>query len=171
MLDVGPFCGASAVFLAQRGIRVTVAELNLDRLGRAPQPDDDGNEVLDPQVARIDADDEAFDLILAWDACDFVAPKWFPIVADELKRVLAPRGWLMLFARGGRAANTPRDRPARVRIVAEDRIETLADSGAALPRWEHSNRQIETAFAPLAVGHIHLQRNQVREILLQKPAD
>ncbi|HKQ61788.1 MAG TPA: class I SAM-dependent methyltransferase [Candidatus Polarisedimenticolaceae bacterium] len=167
ILDLGPLCGSSAVYLAGRGARVSVCEFSPPRVSRwreATEADPAPRESI-----AIDHASGAFDLVLAWEHLDFTPPDRLAEVAGELRRLLADGGWLLLFATNRPATSGPNtERPGRYRIVADDRIVREATSGPARPRWTHPTREIERALAPLKVQGIHLQRNQVREFLVVK---
>jgi hypothetical protein len=77
--------------------------------------------------------------------------------------VLRPGG--ILFALMSLAREPTARVPARFRIVAEDRIVREAAQLAEAARWPHANREIERALDGIAVEGVHLQRDQVREIL------
>lgn len=170
ILDLGPFCGESAVYLAGRGARVSVEQFEAP----PPQPPRDPQESPDEEPPplpplRIDQEDGIFDLVLAWEHTDFVPPERLRDFGSELRRVLAEGGYALLFAR-----NSPADddsawtRPGRYRVIADDRLVREEGTGPARARWVHPTREIERALAPLAIQGLHLQRNQVREFLAQK---
>jgi len=166
ILDLGPLCGATAVFLAQRGARVTVEDFEPPPPTPGVRP---GEEAPSPPPIVIRQDDARFDLVLAWEHADFTPPDRIAELASELARVLAPEGVLLLFAANPRGAKSPRpDRPGRFRIVAADRLVREETGGAARPRWTHPNRDIERALAPLSILGVHLQRSQTREFLAAK---
>ena len=156
MLLLGPLCGASVVFLGERGARVTVAEF--DPPATAP-PD----AAEPPAPFGMVVETAAFDLVLAWDSLEFVPPERLREVGQELRRVLRPGG--ILFALMSLAREPTARVPARFRIVAEDRIVREAAQLAEAARWPHANREIERALDGIAVEGVHLQRDQVREIL------
>lgn len=169
ILDLGQLCGSAAVYLAGRGARVSVEDFPLPESASAPSPGSDGCPA-DEGALRIHQPDRKFDLILAWEHLDFVAPARLGLFAAELRRVLAPDGWLLFFAEDGPPGETVREaRPSSYRITADDRVVRWPTAGQLRPRFRHPSRAIERALAPLAVQSVHLQRNRVREFLLHKP--
>jgi len=167
ILDLGPLCGDTAVYLATQGARISVEELQPPPAPVVADGKDDEEPVLDP--IKLDQPDAGYDLVLAWEQFDFTPPQRVGELAAEITRVLAPGGWLLVFASNVRGAENPRyDRPARFRVVAQNRIVRVETEGARRPRWTHPNRDLERALAPLSVQGIHLQRNQTREVLAVK---
>jgi hypothetical protein len=170
ILDLGPLCGDSVVYLAGRGAKVSVEEFSAPPPAppRDPKVSDDDAPPLPPLA--IEQSDALFDLVLAWEHIDFVPPERLREFGAELRRVLAQGGYLLLFAR-----NKPVDddkawrRPGRYRVVADDRLVRERGEGPVRRRWVHPTRDIERALAPLTIQGLHLQRNQVREFLAQKP--
>lgn len=168
ILDLGPLCGPTVTYLAGRGARVSVEEF-------VPPPPMPPSRTKVPQVAvaervpvAIAQPDEKFDLVLAWEHCDFTPPERLAEFGAELARVVAPGGWLLLFCRDSSAGKTSSDRPARYRLLADDRLRREAGPGPDRARWAHANREVERALAPLSIQGIHLQRSRVREFLALK---
>jgi hypothetical protein len=174
ILDLGPISGQTVVYMADRGARVSVEEV--ERLAPLPKPAP-GEKVDDIVVEpfRIDQPGGKFDLVLAWEQCDFVPPQRLGEFMAEIRRVMADGGWLLLFSRN--AGMNPRAKTteetaiqSRYRLV-DDKMAVREPSGrTAGRRWVHPTREIERALAPLAVQGIHLQRNQIREFSALKKA-
>ena len=84
ILDLGELCGKTAVYLADRGSRVSVETFV------APEPPpavpaEGEPPPLEPFV--IEQPDASFDLVLAWEALDYTPPKRLEEVAAELGSV------------------------------------------------------------------------------------
>jgi hypothetical protein len=169
ILDLGPLCGSTAVFLANRGARVCVDDF------RAPPPlpkkskDDTAPPAVEP--FRIDQPDGEFDLILGWEAVDFTPPDRLEEVVREMQRLVCENGLILMLSRNATGARKAvQDIPARFRVEAEDRLARMPAGGATSTRWVHLTREIERVLKPLSILGIHLQRDQTREILaLRKP--
>ena len=163
ILVLGPLCGESVVFLAGRGARVHVDEVELPEPIPKRQP---GEAPPTPRPIRLDHPTGAFDLLLGWEVLDFVPPDRLQEFGAELVRLLRVGGQLVVFAH----LKPPSDRGVlpRYRLLADDLIVREELSGPSIPRYAHSNLMIERAIAGLAVQNIHLQRNQMREILASK---
>ncbi len=162
ILDLGPLCGNTVIELARRGARVTVDEFDLPE---TPPEDDSDSELPQPPL-RIEQRDAEFDLVLAWEHIDFVAPDRLPEFAAELRRVTAAGGAVLLLSRSTGPGEP--ERRARYRIVGEDRIVREPLDERARPRWVHPTRRIELALEGFSIQGVHLQRDQTREYLIVK---
>lgn len=173
VLDLGQHSRSAALYLAERGARV-----HIDDFQPPPAPPRDGerkpggSKAPQPAVppVAIRQPDRKFDLVLAWEHGDFVSPERLREFAAEVARVLAPGGWLVMYAQDDPGAPAGRqEQPACYRLTGEDRLVRTPSAGPARQRWVHPNRSLERALAPLTVQSIHLQRNRIREILVRKP--
>jgi hypothetical protein len=168
VLDLGPFCGDTAIFLADRGAHVSVTEF----LPRLPTPEPDPGSSVDADAKaplRIDEADGAFDLLLAWEWLDFTPPDRLGDFAAEVRRILADDGWLLLFALNDPAVkDSAMRRPGRYRLVEDNQLVRTPVGEVTRRRWTHPTREIERALAPLSIQGIHLQRSQMREFLALK---
>jgi SAM-dependent methyltransferase len=163
ILVLGPLCGDSVVFLAGRGARVHVDEVELPEPVPARRP---GEPAAQLRPITIDHPSNSFDLVLAWEMLDFVPPDRLHEFGAEIVRVLRVGGQLVVFAHqkpSGDRAVLP-----RYRLLADDLIVREEPDTPPLPRYVHPNREIERALSGVAVQSIHLQRNQMREILASK---
>jgi len=174
ILDLGPFCGSTAVQLANRGARVSVTEFQPPATVLVADPHKPADGGPPGPALRIDQDDARFHLVLGWEHIDFTPPERLAEFGAELHRVLADSGLVLLFALN----NLPRDSPmartlGRYRLsddAADDRIVREAVPAGGRRRHTHPTREIERALAPLSIQGIHLQRNQMREFLALKRA-
>ena len=167
ILDLGQACGATAVYLAGRGARVSVEEFQPPSAG--PVVHDPGN-IPDVSRLTIDQADAKFDLVLAWEHFDFVPPDRLDEFVSEIWRVMTPDAWLLLFALDGSPSPQGQGLPSSYRVTADDRLLREHPAGQMRPRWSHHNRAIHQALAPLSVTSVTLRRNRIREFLVHKPA-
>lgn len=160
---LGPLCGDSVVFLAGRGGRVHVDEVEIPEPNPAKRP---GEPQPEARPVRLDHRNGAFDLVLAWEVLDFVPPDRLAEFGSEMVRVMRVGGQLMMFAH----LKPPSDRAVmpRYRLLADDLIVREEPPTPLLPRYVHSNLMLERAIAGMGVQNIHLQRNQMREIVASK---
>jgi SAM-dependent methyltransferase len=163
ILVLGPLCGESVVFLAGRGARVHVDEVELPEPIPKRQP---GDPVTTLRPIKLDYPSGTFDLVLAWEMLDFVPPERLHEFGAEIVRLLRVGGQLVVFAH----QKPPSDRAVlpRYRLLADDMVVREEPTTPTLPRYTHPNRELERAIAGLSVQNIHLQRNQMREILASK---
>lgn len=169
ILDLGPLCGPTAVFLADLGARVSVAEFVPPE---PPVEPADGEAKPVPPPLALPHADAKFHLVLAWEHLDFLPPERLGEFAGELRRVMAPGGWLVLFSRdrsGGDGSPRP-ERPSTYRLVAEDAVVRQPAAREPRARWVHPTRTLERALSPLTIQGVHLQRDRTREFLAFKPA-
>jgi len=164
ILNLGPLCGESVVYLAGRGARVTVEDFEPPSPIPPRQP---GEIPVVPAPVVLDHSDGKFHLILAWELLDFVPPERLLEFGRELRRVTRDGGWLLLLSQA--AMPSPREEPlSRYRLLADDLL--VRETCEQLPRrrWVHPTREIERALAGFSIQGIHLQRNQMREIVAFK---
>ena len=163
ILHIGPLCGESVVYLAGRGAKVHVDEIDLP----PPIPERKPGE---PAAAvapfRLDLPSDMFDLVLAWEVLDFVPPDRLSEFGAEVARVMRVGGQLLVFAH----QKPPAEQAVipRYRVLADDLIVREEPGGAARRRYTHTNRELERALTGLSVQGMQLQRNQLREILAAK---
>jgi SAM-dependent methyltransferase len=171
VLDLGQASGSPALYLADRGARVHVENFE-PPASTAEKKKATDDEIPPRPPLRIGQPDAKFDLVLAWEHGDFIPPERLDEFTAELRRVLAPGGWVVLFAqdRQLREDGVRSDRASSYRLASDDRIVREPQRGPARPRWTYPNRRIEKALAPLAVQGIHLHGDRVREVVAQKPA-
>ena len=163
ILVLGPLCGESVVFLAGRGARVHVDEVELPE----PIPKRLPSEPAPPvRPFKLDHRSDSIDLLLAWEVFDFVPPERLQEFGAEIVRLLRVGGQLVMFAH----QKPPSDRAVlpRYRVLADDMVVREEPADSPRPRYVHPNREIERAISGLSVQNIHLQRNQMREILALK---
>ena len=164
VLALGPLCGESVVYLAGRGARVHVDELEPPPPIPARKPGEP-SEFIPP--FRLEQPDRTFGLVLAWEAFDFVSPDRLADCGAEIARVMRIGGQLFLLAHQKPPSETAVI--PRYRLLADDLIVREEPEGGTLRRrYVHPNRDIERALAGLQVQGIQLQRNQMREIVAVK---
>jgi len=167
VLDLGQFSRSAALYLASRGARVAIEDFEPPPPTPRLKP---GAKSVDKPAIKISQPDRKFDLVLGWEHVDFVPPDRLADVTAELSRVMLPGAWLILFAEDRPVARESRpDHQWCYRLTADDRVVRSPGAGPERPRWPHANRAIERALSPLRVQSIQLQRNRIREFLVQKP--
>ncbi len=163
ILDLGPRCGDSVVYLAGRGARGHVEEVEPPR----PLPErGPGEPVVVPPRFALDQADASVDVVLAWEMADFVPPERLREFGAELVRVLREDGWVFLLTFATRPC--PEEPLPRYRLLADDLVVRLSGTGQPRRRFAHQNRDLERALAGAAIQGIHLQRNQMREVIAVK---
>jgi len=166
ILDLGSRCGESLVYLAGRGARVTVGEIDpplAGPIGRSIARSEPGP--LLPPI-RVEAPESRFNLVLLWEWIDFIPPDRLAEVGGEVSRRLNEGGLVLLLSRSVRTTGAD-ERPRRYRVLSDRDVRPEPVAGPALTRYLHPTREIQRAFAPLSLVGIHLQRSQIREVLLE----
>ena len=169
ILDLGSRCGESLVYLAGRGARVTVGEIDPPRcqpIGRSTARGE-AAPLLPP--IRFEAPESRFNLVLLWEWIDFIPPDRLAEVGAAVACRLNKGGMVLLLSRAARTTGAD-ERPRRYRVLSDCEVRPELVGGPALTRYIHPTREIERAFAPLSLLGIHLQRSQIREVLLEKEA-
>lgn len=165
VLDLGPMCGSTVTYLADRGARVSVEEFHPPPRDNGP-PDDDEWE---PPPLRIVQPDASFDLVLVWEHLDFVPPERLDEFGQELARVTASGGFVLLFSRDhGTRGQVAGDRLGSYRLIADDKMIFQPGRGSESPRWSYPARDVENALSPLSIQGIQLKSGRMREIVAGK---
>ncbi len=159
ILDIGSLCGDSVVYLARRGSKIHVEEVEAPPPVPERRPGEPAPEI---PPFRLDQPDGLFHLVLAWEVVDFVPPGRLAEFGSELRRVLRDGGVVFLFSHA--RPESPRERPPRYLLVADDLIVRQESSRGPIPRYVHPTRDLERALAGFDIRGIQLQRNQMREI-------
>ncbi len=170
IIDLGPLCGSTAVFLANRGARVCVEDfIPPPPLPKKNKHDEEETPAVEPFVIEQPSDE--FDLLLGWEAIDFTPPDRLEEVVGEMKRLVKENGLIFLLSRNTTGARkSVQDAPGRFRVEAEDRLSREPAQSRTGTRWVHLTREIERVLKPFSVQGIHLQRDQTREILALRKA-
>ena len=163
ILHLGPLCGATVVYLASRGARVSVEDFTPPPPTPPRQP---GEILMEKAPIRFDYANGRFHLVLAWELSDFVPPDRLVDYGAELLRVTREGGWLFLFSHAKPAAAL--ESLSRYRVLADDLLVRESCDLPPLPRYVHPNRDLERALAGFAIQGIQLQRSQMREIVALK---
>ena len=162
------------MFLADRGARVHVDDFQppppLPKKKKKKSDDVAANDALPIEQVVIRHPDRKFDLVLAWEHGDFVPPDRLSEFAAEVSRVLAPGGWLLLYAKDDpRAEAANPDPPACYRLTAEDRIVREPTTAAPRPRWTHPNRRSNGRWPRWRSSLSTYSATGCREFLVRKP--
>jgi len=156
-------CGESVVYLASRGARVHVEDFDPP----PPTPPRSPGEILvEKAPVLLDHPAGRFHLVLAWEMLDFVPPDRLPDLGAELVRVTRDGGLLVFLSQSKPASD--QEPLTRYRLLADDLVVREVCATPPRRRFLHPTRDIERALAGFQVQGIHLQRNQMREILALK---
>lgn len=159
ILDIGVLCGDSVIYLAGRGSRIHVEEVEAPVATPERRPGEPPPAVV---PFRLEQPDGLFHLVLAWEVVDFVPPDRLAEFGAELRRVLRDGGGVFFFSHAHPDSST--ERPPRYLMLADDLIVRQESARDPLRRHVHPTREIERALSGFNIQGIHLHRNQLREI-------
>ena len=169
LLDLGPVVGTNVTFFGEElGCKILVENLfkDIDRhitdgkLGELPA-------FLSQRFAQ---EEGSVDGILCWDIFDYIDKASAQALARQLVRILRPNGALL----GQFSTSEPASHksPTYTKYVVVDR-QSLQYRPYAAARGKQRpllNRDIQRMFEPLRVTEQFLLKNNLREVLLRKPA-
>jgi predicted SAM-dependent methyltransferase len=166
LIDLGPVVGSNVTFFGEQlGCRIRVEDIAADIERHVRE------ERLDQLPAffasRFKQDAESVDGILCWDIFDFLDRASATALAQALTRLLRPEGALLAFfsAPDGRAQVY-----TKFLIVNDHELRHRAYPSSRARQKTLQNRDIIRMFDGLRVAESFLLKNNVREILLRKPA-
>lgn len=163
ILVLGPLCGDSVIYLASRGSRVHVDDVDLPRPIPPRRP---GEPPANPPPFRLDQPDRLFHLVLAWEIADFIPPDRLVEYGSELRRITRDGGGLFFLSH---SRPEPDDnRVSRYLLHSDDLIVRQVLDREKRPRYVHPNRDLERALQGFSIQGIQLQRSQMREITALK---
>lgn len=166
LVDLGPVVGSNVTFFGEHlGCRIRVEDLAADLERHAKEG------TLDQLPAffgsRFKQDRDSIDGVLCWDLFDFLDRASATALARALTGLLRPEGALLAFF------STPEGR-AQVYtkyVIVNDQSLRYRPYPASRQRQKTlQNRDIIKMFEGLRVAESFLMKNNVREILLRKPA-
>ncbi len=168
LLDLGPVVGTNVTFFGEElGCKILVENVfkDIDRHVAEGKLD----ELPAFLAKRFPQDEATVDGILCWDIFDYVNKKSAEALAKQLVRILRPDGALLAQFSTSEPAVTS---ATFTKYVVIDR-QTLQYRPYAAARGKQKplvNRDIERMFEPLRVTEQFLLKNNLREVLLRKPA-
>lgn len=166
LLDLGPVVGSNVTFFGEQlGCRLRVEDLaaDLERLAREGRVE----ELPSFLRSRFPQEPESIDGILCWDLFDFLDRPSAQALADALKALLKPDGVLLGFfgATEGRAQVY-----TKFVVLDENTLRYRSYPATRGRQKPLQNRDVDRMFEGLRVTESFLMKNNVREILLRKPA-
>lgn len=163
MLDLGPVCGRNIAFFAARVLRLHVFDLLL-RLER----DLSGEKPPDEPIRRLlDYPARTFQGVQLWHLADHLTDDLLGELVHACRRLLKPRGLLMLIARGERAGAAP---PRGFAVREGLTLEATPQPGLGLPfQHRHNSEIIGRLSPPFSLAKSFIYRNGTREFLFRRP--
>ena len=172
IIDLGPAIGANVTFLGEQlGCRLVVEDL-LESLPLVSESSPDGEKTEEEEqpepVPRLSHPDGSVDGVFCWDVLDYLSPAAGQALADEIVRVLRPRGAVLL-SHGTESLS----QPGRVEyeIMNESSLRYRLRSGVTKrPRRVLQSREVTRMFGSLAISDSFLLKSRMREVLFRKPS-
>ena len=166
LLDFGPVIGANVAFCGERlGCKLFIEDLlaDVDRhlQGKAPA------DLSAAFASRFSHADGTIDGIICWDLFDFLDKTAAAALARQIVRLLKPGGVVMAFFCTSSVEGAPF---TKFEIVDEQNLRHRHHPGAGGKRTSLQNRDILRMFEGLVVVDSFLLKNNIREMLLRKPA-
>jgi len=166
LIDLGPVVGSNLTFFGEQlGCRIRVEDVAVDiehhvKTGTVDQL---------PKffASRFKQEADSIDGVLCWDVFDFLDRATGTALAQALTRLLRPEGALLAFF------STPEGRAqvyTKYVIVDEQNLRYRPYPASRARQKTFQNRDIMKMFEGLRVAESFLMKNNVREILLRKPA-
>jgi len=169
VLDLGPVVGTNVTFFGEQlGCKILVEDLFRDIDRHITEG------TLDALPAffetRFAQQEGSVDGILCWDVFDYLDRPAAQALARHLVRILRPDGALMAQFISVEAA--PSSAPTYTKYVVVDRqtLQYRPYAAACGKQRPLLNRDIQRMFEPLRVTEQFLLKNNLREVLLRKPA-
>lgn len=170
VLDIGPTSPNNINFLTNLGHSVYMADL----VEEAVKPDwvlpvEDGERPRYDTGAflarHMDFSDRKFDVVLLWDALDYIPPAISEAILGKLTLVLEERGQVLAFFHSRMAG--PETTFCRYHVQDGDTIQTQESTPHPVLRT-YQNRQIEDLFQGLGSCRFLLAKDNTREVIVSR---
>ena len=170
VLDIGPTSSANINFITGLGHSIYMSNL----VEEAARPEwmttsaEDGSQVFAVDrflAANLDFAGRSFDVILLWDAADFVPEVLLPPLLHRLYTVMQPGGFLLAFFHS-KSKGVPVAETAfyRYHLTPAESVKMQRAGDFAL-RQVYNNRQIETLLKDFSSYRFFLAKDNLREVL------
>jgi Methyltransferase domain len=170
VLDIGPTSPNNINFLTNLGHSVYMADL----VEEAVKPDwllpaeDDGTPRYDIEgfLARhMDFGNREFDIVLLWDAFDYIPGPLADAILRRLKVVMRENGQVLAFFHSRMTG--PETTFCRYHVMDGDTIETQQGPSHPVLR-NYQNRQIEALFQDIGACRFLLAKDNTREVIVTR---
>jgi hypothetical protein len=166
LIDLGPVVGSNVTFFGEQlGCRIRVEDVASDLERHVKEGTLENLPAF--LETRFRQESESVDGVLCWDLFDFLDRASATALARSLTRILRPEGALLAFF------STPEGRAqvyTKYVIVNEQNLRYKPYPASRARQKALQNRDIIKMFDGLRVAESFLMKNNVREILMRKPA-
>ena len=164
VLDIGPTSSSNINFLTEKGCSVYMADPLHDlATGDWQQPDQpvDAEKFLDDSLKIAG---RRFELVLLWDALDYLPEELLQPMVDRLAAAMEPGGVLLAYFH---TAIEGAEAHRRFHVGDKDEVEGQSGTGYTLRRTLQ-NRQVEKLFAAFSSSKLVLARDKFREAVFTR---
>lgn len=166
VLDIGPTSSTNINLLTSWGHSIYMADL----VGEAQssswtRTDEEGGAEFDSAAfldANLPAAGRLFDVVLFWDAADYLPQLLVGPIFERLHSVMAPGGRLLVFGHV-----KPDTGFFRYHLRDDEQVDVQPVSDRAVSNL-YSNRQLETLLHPFATYRFFLAKDNLREVLVNR---
>lgn len=172
VLDIGPTSSTNINFLTGLGHSIYMSHL----VEEAARPEwhvtgEDGSsnfQAADFLANNLQADGRSFDVVLLWDAADYLPDSLLPPLIEQLMHSMTPGGKLLAFFRGkpigGQAAPVADTNYFRYHLTATENLE-MQRVGSHQVQQRYNNRQIESLLSEFSNFRFFLGKDNQREVI------
>lgn len=166
VLDIGPTSSTNINLLTSWGHSIYMADLVGEAQNAAwLRADAEAGEEFDTSAflnANLPISGRLFDIVLFWDAADYLPKQLVGPLMERLHAVMAPGGRLLVFGHVKPEAGFH-----RYHLREDDQVDVQPVS--ALPVGNlYTNRQMETLLQPFATYRFFLAKDNLREVLVNR---
>ena len=172
VLDVGPTSSSNINFLTGLGHSIYMSHL----VEEAGWPEwrevgEDGSESFRSAAfleSNLQADGRNFDVVLLWDAADYLPEALLPSLIAQLSASMAPDGKLLAFFHGkpasGQTVKADDSSYVRYHLTDTENLE-MQRMGSFPIQQRYNNRQIESLLADFSNFRFFLGKDNLREVI------
>jgi hypothetical protein len=161
ILDLGPALGQNIAFFGQFGCRVHVGDLYRSRLEAGVYTDEEHPQRRYESLLPL-ANEEGFDVVIAWDLLDYLDAKEVDALMAHLRPAL--REGALLFAMVSYQKDIPAS-PIRFRIADHEHLVYETAGAARRPCPRHKLPDLERHLPGFKIDSSFLLRNGMQEYL------
>ncbi|HZC43134.1 MAG TPA: methyltransferase domain-containing protein [Acidobacteriaceae bacterium] len=168
VLDIGPTSPNNINFLTNLGHSVYMADLveeavKADWLLPTEEGEPPAYDVEGFLVRHMDFGNREFDVVLLWDALDYIPAPFADAILRRLKAVMRERGQAIAFFHS--KMKGPETTFCRYHVMDGDTVETQQGPSHPVLR-NYQNRQIEALFQEMGACRFLLAKDNTREVIV-----
>lgn len=169
LLDLGGACQENVNFITSLGHKFYSEDfLRIFQETFGEDPADQSNPGRIDYFLRqsLEYPDEQFDGVLAWDVLEYMEPALLSATADQLFRVLKPRGYLLAFFRSDAHETTAPRYTFRIQDLRTLQISHHGERPVSKQLF--NNRSLEKLFQKFESVKFFLTKDRLREVIVRR---